>query len=207
MPNLVNIRDALSALHFIYILLLILPLFLQGPLPPNGRDAWQMKFPPMRAPGAYVLAFYGGTNPFHAKVHVRLRLIGGSCSNSDSSCTGDDIIFADSGSRTADACDTTHTSDSFEALDIIVDVGEVKLVYRDVSKRPFLLSFSYYYTLKRSDYPHLSRHICFLGDQMDWFSDTNSYPASRIFHVNLPVCRPIIVEGVTCGRNPAGFGV
>jgi hypothetical protein len=27
------------------------------------------------APGAFVLAFYGGANPFHATVRVRLRLV------------------------------------------------------------------------------------------------------------------------------------
>jgi hypothetical protein len=82
----------------------------QGPLPPRLGDAWRLHLPAVvSAPGAFVLAFYGGANPFHATVRVRLRLVVGS-SNPGAPLEGSTCAVAE-----------------FGASDVVLDVGEVSI--------------------------------------------------------------------------------
>ena len=91
----------------------------------------------MRAPGTYVLAFYGGANPFHAKVHVQLRLVGdGSRSNSSSSgltaFTSSSKAGVDS-NATDKACGASASDTDVRASDILIDVGKVMIQLSSVS--------------------------------------------------------------------------
>jgi hypothetical protein len=135
--NLVRARLGVSCKHKPVFVKSPRPWFLlfscvaQGPLPPRLGDAWRLPLPAVLSPGAYVLACYGGANPFHAAVRLRVRLaVGGLHRPASGSRPVDPAALVGRGSAAAAAngAAAAHgASADLGASDVVIDVGEARV--------------------------------------------------------------------------------